>query len=381
MLDNIYASPEATLPFNDYIAKTRHLIKERRADLRLVQPALADRILTANTPYELPPLQTLMLSSNKGSKIGALLIHGLLDCPFSLRDIGQHLAEAGILCRSILLPGHGTQPQDLINVTYQDWIAAVRYGVASLKKEVDQIYLIGYSTGAALSIHQAMLDTQIAGLVLFAPAIHLKAPVEWVRRIHAFKKWLGLSHHPWLFHVKENDYVKYQSVAYNGVIQVNQLMQVIREKSRLHRLHCPLFMVVSEEDETISSTHAIDFFSSYLHTNSQLLLYSANSYQSSDARIRVRSSEYKELNIKNFSHICLPYAPHNMHYGIEGDYKEAAKPKKRITYGAYNRLVALAYDSLYRHKLTNQKRKILTYNPDFDFMAKSIQNFIFDNCQ
>lgn len=41
---------------------------------------------------------------------GILLVHGLGDSPWSFSDIAQSLAANGILVRTVLLPGCGTQP-------------------------------------------------------------------------------------------------------------------------------------------------------------------------------------------------------------------------------------------------------------------------------
>src|SRR5262249_43499519 len=136
-----YPVHDSRLPFSEYINNCRTLIQDRRPDLQ-VPSSNAGLILEANTPFELYPTG----SDSKKLKYGALLVHGLFDCPFSLRDIGLQLQKQGVLCRSILLPGHGTKPSDLLHISYEDWIESVRFGVESLKSEVDQIFLIGYST-------------------------------------------------------------------------------------------------------------------------------------------------------------------------------------------------------------------------------------------
>lgn len=370
-----YLIPDSALPFSAYIAEARRLIAQRRPDLQRADAASAKRILDANSPFELRP--HLPKPANQKIKYGALLIHGLLDCPFSLRDIGLQLQDQGILCRSILLPGHGTMPSDLLSVSYHDWIQTLRYGVANLREEVDQLFLVGYSTGAALSIFQALQDSNIAGIILLAPAVRIKAPVDIAVGWHYLKQWCQVNHNQWIYRHTEIDYAKYISIAFNPVKQVSLLTRVLRDLRRTHSFSCPVFLAVSREDETISSQRAMDFFSHHRNPRSKLLLYTSTDRKYPDSRIITRPSQYPDLHIKHFSHYAIPFAPSNQHYGETGDYPYAAHINNpHVIYGAYNRIEIDVCDWLYQKKWLKNKRAGLTYNPDFDFMAKEIVEFI-----
>lgn len=367
-----YPISDSSLPFADYIARSRAIIEERRPDLQKGQNN--SLILEANSPFELIPATPIL--SGTRMKYGVLLIHGLLDCPFSLRDIGTQLQQSGILCRAIVLPGHSTTPADLLTISYHDWIQALRYGVESLKKEVDHVFLAGYSTGAALSVYQALQDSQISGIILLAPAIRIKAPVDIVVGWHYMRKWFSQSQ-AWLNTEEEIDYAKYLSIPFNPITQVALLTRVLRELRAHHELTCPVLMAVSREDETISSHKAIDFFSSLRNQDSKLLLYTSGSVSYPDKRILPRPSVYPELNVKHFSHVSIPFAPDNPHYGQQGDYPFASHLNTKNTiFGAYNRIEADAYEFLYKMKLTQYVRRELTYNPDFKFMTEQMIQFI-----
>jgi len=349
------------LPFADYITRCRAIIKERRVDL---QSRNANLIIDTNSPYELYPHQTT--PSNRRLKYGVLLLHGLLDCPLSLKDLGKHLQANGILCKSILLPGHGTTPNDLLSITFQDWINAVHYGIANLSKEVDHLYLAGFSTGAALSIHEALQTSSLSGIILIAPAIRIKVPMNMIVAWHYLKKWLHINHNQWIYKIKEVDYAKYLSIPFNAVNQVSLLTDLVKGLRLQHTLTCPIFMAVSREDETISSEKALRFFSAYQHKDSKLVVYSSTPETFTDKRIINRLTHYPALNIKNFSHMSLPYSKDNPHYGQHGDYAYASHQDGN-KYGAYN---------LYESTLTKNQYRQLTYNPDFDYMANEITKFI-----
>lgn len=359
---------DSNLPFADYIAQTRKLIENRREDLADV--ANPDLIIDANCPYELKP------TTNQKIRRGALLIHGLLDSPFSLRDIGTRLQEDGFLCRSILLPGDGTTPSDALHVTYHDWIQAVRYGIESLRKDVDEVHLVGYSTGAALSVYHALQDDKIKSIILLAPAIKIKDPIDTVVSWHHLMKLLA-KNKQWICREKEIDYAKYSSISFNAVMQVAKLTEVISDLHQEHKLKCPMFIVVSREDQTISSNTAIDFFHRTRHPESRILLYSAWDHRYPDERLILRKTDYSNLRIEHFSHVAIPFAPNNPHYGQLGDYALASHlHNEKCIYGAYNLLEIGACNLLQKAGLMKYKRQELSYNPDFEYMAEQVKQFI-----
>lgn len=353
--------------FPDYITQCRQSIETRRLDLSDERKSL---IIDANSPFELHP--------RIKKRCGALLIHGLLDSPFTLADLGHALSAEDILCKAVLLPGHGTRPDDLMAVAFQDWIETVRYGINQLKKEAEKIYLVGYSTGAALSVYHAMNDPNIAGVILLAPAIRVKAPVDLVVGFHRLIKWHNRN--PWIYQEEENDYTKYRSVPFNAVHQVSSLTDVLSELQQQRPLQCPIFMAMSREDETISSHSALDFFCNTHHPKSKLLLYTSFDHRYPDKRIITRETRYPDLQIKHFSHICIPFAVKNPHYGLGGDYHFAPRQDdKTFIYGAYNPIEVRFLNYLHRFGLIKHQRQTLSFNPDFKQMAENIVEFIFEN--
>lgn len=360
--------------FEEYITRTREYIQKERVDLTTDNAAI---ILNANSPYELSPFGTIADPKNvQHYPVGALLIHGLLDSPFSLLDIGVRLQAEGIISRTVLLPGHGTRPEGLINATYEQWIETVRYGIATLAPLVDRLYLVGYSTGAALAIHQALKkEFNISGLILLSPAIEIKAPVSIVVAWHRLLNFFSRNATPWLYREKEIDYAKYRSITFNAVKQVIYLTKLISQLSRQIFLDTPLFIIASREDDTISCVKAIKFFSQLSHPESQLLLYCKLVQTFKDSRVLVRPTHYPDLNISQFSHVSIPFSPQNSHYGQNGDFILASRSDNTI-YGAYNRIESRAGDFLYRLGLLKTMHHELTYNPDFDFMIEKIIHFI-----
>jgi esterase/lipase len=350
---------EKNLSFADYLAKTRDMIAEARLDLT---PATASKIIAANAPYEYRPLSP--------ARKGILLVHGLYDCPFLLQDLGKHFAAQGLLVRSILLPGHGTVPGDLLNVHHSEWIKAVDYGVDSLAQEVAQIFIAGFSLGGVLAVYKALCDKRIQGLLLIAPALALQS--QWlVGLLIRWQKWLQwrLPEQGW--YVKRNfqkDYSKYESFCSNAAQQIYQLILKTKILLQQNTLSIPIFLTISAEDEVVCPKTCLTFFSANTHVNSRLLWYTPRPKIMQDSRIITKSSAIADKKIIDFSHICLPIAPSNSHYGVAGDYQSFLQypdnqppSNKEIFLGAVSR--------------TNLNRGViqrLSYNPDFAAMLEEI---------
>jgi alpha-beta hydrolase superfamily lysophospholipase len=178
----------------------------------------------------------------KAPRASVLLLHGLSDAPYSLRHLGERLHAAGATTLGLRIPGHGTAPAGLVEVTWQDMAAAVRLAVRYLSATVPDapIYIVGYSNGAALAVHYTLanLDTygspEIAGLVLLSPEIG-------VTPVAAFAVWqarlghlLGMEKLAWNDILPEYEPFKYGSFAVNaGDVSHRITREIQREINRL----------------------------------------------------------------------------------------------------------------------------------------------------
>lgn len=100
------------MSFEHYQQQMEERIRRSRRDL---EEKNAEWIITANSPFQFLP-------KNPKPDKGIVLIHGLLDSPFKMQDLGRFFQTQGFLVHGILLEGHGTNPENLENVTYQEWI-------------------------------------------------------------------------------------------------------------------------------------------------------------------------------------------------------------------------------------------------------------------
>jgi carboxylesterase len=87
--------------------------------------------------------------------------------------IGEAMAEHGIDVEAVLLPGHGTTPEDLETTTWEEWYEAVRLGLDRLRPRVDRLFVCGQSMGGALALRAAALEP-VDGVISLAGFLYLK---------------------------------------------------------------------------------------------------------------------------------------------------------------------------------------------------------------
>jgi alpha-beta hydrolase superfamily lysophospholipase len=229
--------------------------------------------------------------SNSAPKAGVLLLHGMSDSPYSLRNMGLSLNSAGAWVIGLRIPGHGTAPSGLVEMQWQDMTAAVRLAMNHLQKQVNDqpLFIIGYSNGSALAVHYALstLDNEqlpkTDGLILVSPAIG-------VTKLAAFAVWqarlghlLGLDKLAWNSIGLEYDPFKYNSFAVNAGDQVYRLTSEIqklltknKDAGRLLQLP-PILAFQSVVDATVSTSVLITGLFNKLPTGGhELVLFDIN---------------------------------------------------------------------------------------------------------
>ena len=208
----------------------------------------------------------------KSPRAAILLLHGMSDSPYSLRYLGERLNAAGAYVLGLRMPGHGTAPSGLVEITWQDMAAAVRLAMHHLAEQAGgrPVYIVGYSTGAALAVQYALAaledDTlpRVERLVLLSPAIgvtSVAALAVWQARLGHL---LGLDKLAWNSILPEYDPFKYNSFAVNAGDAVYQLTNEIQERitaldqaGRLRNLP-PILAFSSVVDATVSTPALIE---------------------------------------------------------------------------------------------------------------------------
>jgi len=273
-LDEEFTADSGVQTFSEYLALEERLFKQLDA---LVYAKIADDQRRQINRYNRGSLsdperwspnwnRSFMLTTDS-PRAAVLLVHGMSDSPYSLRNLGERIHAAGANVLGLRMPGHGTAPSGLVDLTWQDMAAAVRLAIRHLEQQNEglPIYVIGYSTGAALAVNYALasLDDEtlprIERMVFLSPAIGVASVAVlavWQARLGHL---LGLEKLAWNAILPEYDPYKYGSFAVNAgnvVYQLtNQIQQQLAVLGKVGKLQGipPILAFSSIVDATVST--------------------------------------------------------------------------------------------------------------------------------
>jgi esterase/lipase len=366
------------LSFTEYINHQRNLIARVREN---IPPALQHKIIEGNAPFQLTPINTCSSETGKPFKRGVLLTHGLTDSPYFMRHLAAFFQENGFRVMAILLPGHGTQPGDLLEVRWQEWTKAVAYGTNCLAKEVDEIYLAGFSAGGTLSIYQSLNDQRVRGLFLFAPALKISSKAAWAKLHHAYS-WL-IPAAKWVSILPDRDLYKYESFAKNAAAQMYALTKEISKILRVRKLDIPIFTALSADDATIEPSATLDFLSHSSHPANKIMLYSTDTdlpvHSMPENVFEIVNSVLPKQKILSSAHTAIVLPPEDQHYGEQGEYANCVHyyPAEM---DKYNACIDTPCE-VFQGEITEQNLAVgtlrrLMYNPHYSQLTATMRKFI-----
>jgi esterase/lipase len=371
------------LSFADYVSTSRDMIRKVRvkADPAHLDHSSLDQTIDGNAPFDLLPSGGNAKGKAKPWRRGILLTHGLSDSPYFMRHLAAFFQANDFRVMAVLLPGHGTQPGDLLNVRWQEWARTVAYGTEQLAAEVDELYLGGYSAGGALSILQSLQDERVRGLFLFAPAIDITHRARYAC-LHKLVSWL-IPRAKWLELKPDHDIYKYESFAKNTATQMYQLTLALHSKLQQHELKIPIFTVASIDDKTVDAQATVAFMAGQKSPRNKFILYSSDVAKSSsntpDIEIEWVNSFIPEQKILGSAHTAILVHPGDGHYGVEGDYANCIHyyPHDMEKYEACTRYPQACWlGEITEKNLAAGVLRRLMYNPGFDALKDSLQQFI-----
>ncbi len=188
-----------------------------------------------------------------GGPIGVLLIHGFTGAPHEMRRLGVFLADRGMTALGIRLPGHGTRPEDLRQVTWRDWAEAVAMGAETLRERCERVFLCGLSLGGVLALYEAARRPP-DGLIVMA------SPYR-IRDIRLHFLWLLKRLIPNVGKPSpelRDPEARAEQVSYSWypLTAVEELLHVLRAAAAcLPQVRCPALLIYSRSDRTVPPDH------------------------------------------------------------------------------------------------------------------------------
>jgi carboxylesterase len=193
----------------------------------------------------------------ENAKVGIIFVHGFTGSPISMRPWADFFSKKGFTVSVPLLPGHGTDPEDLNHIKWQQWPKKVEEELDWMVGAGRTTFIFGLSMGGGTTLHIALKrSSQLAGIVLVNPMIHVKSvphQLAWViSRFQKMRSSVGDD-------IKKPGVTEhgYDSLPAVGVYQLLKMLSYTRK--RLHDVTTPLMLFHSKEDHTlpVSNTEII----------------------------------------------------------------------------------------------------------------------------
>ncbi len=230
-----------------------------------------------SSPEGLTVLPGAEAMSLKGNEVGFLFIHGFTGTPFEGHELASHLhTKLGVTVSVPLLPGHGTAPEELIGLQWEDWYRAVRSEYLRLNSNCSKIVVCGQSMGGTLALHLAS-HHPVDGLITLAGAAYLK---DWRLALLPLAKHLVPYQHKSkgpdvrdkAAKAKIPSYPKYPV---KSVVELLEMMRHTRED--LFEITAPALLFHSRNDRTVHFSN-LDYIYDNISSRAKEKIVLDNSY-------------------------------------------------------------------------------------------------------
>ncbi len=184
-----------------------------------------------------------------------LVLHGFTSHPIlTMGPLPDALRQAGFALAQPTLPGHGTRPEDLRHVRWQDWLHAAREAYLSLS---EPRAVVGLSMGGLLAGLLAA-EFKPSALVALAPALGLTNKTAYLAPyLHRFKPWAKSTHPAEEARRREQspNYPNFPTVA---LVQLLELQK--RLPAALPGVTAPALVLQAAHDDTVPKTAVRRYF-------------------------------------------------------------------------------------------------------------------------
>lgn len=182
--------------------------------------------------------------------IGCLLLHGFTGNPAEMEGLASFLRRQGCFVNVPTLPGHATQPDDLRDIPYQEWIDTSEKALRELKQQHPVVFVVGQSMGGTLALHLAA-NHQFNGVVTLAAALRLPLHLELAS--YVFAPFVPIRYKPNGSDVRDlNGKALLQNYDHYPMSAVRQLMRMLRKvRNELAAVTMPLLAIHAREDHVV----------------------------------------------------------------------------------------------------------------------------------
>lgn len=224
-----------------YLKERERYRDELSADIQPAKPNIL-----SGQPFLLP---------SRSLKTGVVLVHSYLSVPREMRELAQLLRRHGCWVYGVRLPGHGSSPETLATITWEDWRETVERGYALINSICRNVFLVGFSAGGSLVMELASRLDSLTGVVAVCPPLVLQdyskrfmpATHVWNRLL---SRWKGNQmSEEFVEFEPENPEINFHRNPVAGVNEVGKLLEACKE--RLPHLRHPILTISADRDQVI----------------------------------------------------------------------------------------------------------------------------------
>ncbi|MBQ2954788.1 MAG: alpha/beta fold hydrolase [Clostridia bacterium] len=191
----------------------------------------------------------------QGGDHGVLLLHGFTGSVAHMRPLGELLHQQGFTVMGINLPGHAVSMEAMGKTGWQDWLDAAKEAFCKLQECCRYVSVAGLSMGGclALCIAEQMHPTAIAAIS--APMAARNPMLPYAKLVSPFVPrvmWRARGESAGLLDDRYD--IGYPGFPTKCAGDLHHLIQLARRD--LHAVQCPLLVVQSRQDGTITADSA-----------------------------------------------------------------------------------------------------------------------------
>jgi carboxylesterase len=208
-----------------------------------------------------------------GGPVGCLLIHGFTGAPAEMRPMGEFLAAHGLTVSGILLPGHGTQVEDMERTTWRDWAGAAEEGLRQLQGRCPVVFVGGLSMGGLLTLYLGE-RYPVHGLIAMAAAIRVSSRLfPLVPIAKHFLRYVEKEPPEKSDYVDPETFGRLWSYEVYPTRSAHEMMKLMRQvRPRLRDIRALILIVQGDQDSLVPPASAQELYSAVSSASKELLM-------------------------------------------------------------------------------------------------------------
>ena len=218
------------------------------------------------------------------SDICIIALHGFSSAPKEVEKIAKYLNQYELNVYAPRLKGHGTVPEDLKNITYNDWYDSVSRAITIATLKYKKVYLLGFSTGGLLALLSAKKkDKKFEGLICINTALNLN-DIRVKTLIPAVSFWNDLVHSfnanefakEYITNKAENPDINYDKHYIDAISQLSRLME--KTKKNLKHIKIPVYIIQSSDDPVVNPSSAYEIYDAIENIDKKIEIVESKSH-------------------------------------------------------------------------------------------------------